>query len=417
MKFRLVTFLALAITCGSSVAEETCIRLKAQSNLGIPVHPVPGKPAVVHRFADGTTAEKLEVDADTGWIRVKANAVEGWIVKRYIDAEVPCAPAPVVAEAGRPGEEQLYVIGCWNLEHFHEGATRGFPETPGKFPSRTQEDYEAIAAIIEELGLKIVALSEINAEETEVIEEEEAFTDMRSPELERLIQILGKDNYDYTVAESGGTQHIAILFDKRCARLNAAWEMDLPEIKIQKKSICDRQPLVGHFTLLDGDRDMNDLAVVGVHLASGQQNNKNHDKAMQLIQEGLASARAENWCIPRDENDIVIVGDFNTNRFDNVPEQFWEQMEAGGWDVLADDEEEYSPTRLSGKPLGLRNSRIDYIICTSGNGGLQNEEVSDKTAIVHAELIAGGADEFRGKASDHLPVTIRVRLIADTDSP
>jgi endonuclease/exonuclease/phosphatase family metal-dependent hydrolase len=411
---------ALLLVAQNAVAEE-CVKLQAFSNLGIPVHAGPGQVAVSHRLADKTVAEKLEVDEQTGWVRIKANAVDGWIIKRYISAVVPCPSdeqaAPVADEDAVP----TYVIGCWNLEHFHDGARRGFPETPSKIPPRTESDYVAIAAMIERLELKIVVLSEINAAETRVVEgegeEAEEFEDIRSPELERLMNILGAEFYDYTVGESGEAQRIAVLYDKRSAELNATWEMDLPNIRIQKKSICDRQPLVAHFTLLDGGQKKNDVAVVGVHLASGQANNKNHDKAMELVQENIAMARLEGWCIPKDENDVLIMGDFNASRFDRYKEKFWDEMEQSDWDVLADDDS-YSPTRLSwpkDKPkLGLWVSRIDYVICTDGNGGLQGEEVGQPTADVHAELVED-ADEFRSKASDHLPVTVRVKVMEDTD--
>jgi len=410
------SLLIVLVVTVSAPAQDVCVRLKAHSRLDVPVHPTSGNPGVSHRLADGTIAQKLETDEDNGWIRIKANAVEGWIIKKYIDAEVACpsetAPVPAADSSVR-----TYVVGSWNLEHFHDGKVRGFPEnTQGgpSYPIRIQEDYESIAAVIEQIGLKVVAMSEIHAEEVEVVEDGETLTDVRSPELERLIEILGRENYDYVMGESGNDQHLAILYDKRSARLNASWEMELPRIKIQGKQIADRQPLVGHFTLLDGG-DRNDLAVVAVHLASGQQNNRNHDEAMRLIRQELAKAQAEGWCIPTDENDILIMGDFNANRFDNHQETFWDLMEGEGWDVLAKDAN-YSPTRLSGNPLGLKNSRIDYIIATKGDSGLQGDEISQSVATVHTEFIAAGAEEFRKRCSDHLPVSVSVKVMEDTDS-
>lgn len=109
------------------------------------------------------------------------------------------------------------------------------------------------------------------------------------------------------------------------------------------------------------------------------------------------------------------MGDFNTNRFDNVLEAFWNDMERSGWDVLADVEAEYPPTRLSGVPLRLNRSRIDYIIVTKGNRGLADEEVTAAQASVHEDLIDGDAEGFRRRASDHLPVTVKVKVMADTD--
>jgi hypothetical protein len=42
--------------------------------------------------------------------------------------------------------------------------------------------------------------------------------------------------------------------------------------------------------------------------------------------------------------------------------------------------------------------------------------VTATLATVHADLIgAGGPDSFRQNASDHLPVTVKVKVQADTD--
>jgi hypothetical protein len=198
--------------------------------------------------------------------------------------------------------------------------------------------------------------------------------------------------------------------------LESAWELSLPNIKVQSKGLFDREPLVGYFRFRRGEQKGNDIAVVGVHLASGQQNNKNHDRAMAMLQKELSAARSEGWCIPDDENDIVIMGDFNTNRFDKSVEEFWDGMEASGWDVLADSAEQYPPTRFSGVPLGLNASRIDYVLVTKGDRELGGEEVSDVQGFVHEELIGGNAEQYRKKASDHLPVTIKVKVMDDTDA-
>jgi endonuclease/exonuclease/phosphatase family metal-dependent hydrolase len=152
---------------------------------------------------------------------------------------------------------------------------------------------------------------------------------------------------------------------------------------------------------------------VGVHLASGQQKNKNHDQAMKMIVQELAAAKAKGWCIPPDENDIVIAGDFNASRFDDSEEKFWGEMEQHGWDVLA-DAPNYPATRLAGVPLKPK-SQIDYVIVTKGNGGLGGEECVQTVAKVHSEL-AVEPDTFREHGSDHLPVTIRVKVMDDTDA-
>lgn len=310
--------------------------------------------------------------------------------------------------------QQTYVVGTWNLEHFHDGAKRGFPESQGtsSIPARKKADYQFAASIVKTLDAKILILEEINGKLVQLIDEDDGpFEDDRSPELEKLIGFLGPE-YDYVIASSGGTQRIALLFDTRFARLNAACETDFPNIKVQKKSVFDRQPLYAHFTFLDNGLERNDLVVVGVHLASGQMHHKNHDEAMKQLVKELDDDRNEEFCIPSDEFDVLIAGDFNANRFDTkFVEKFWDKIESDGWDVLGDDGDAYSATRLSGKPLGLKESKIDYIIVSKGLAG---DEVTAADPTIHTELI-DTPTQFRRKASDHLPVTVKIKVTGDTD--
>ncbi len=66
-------------------------------------------------------------------------------------------------------------------------------------------------------------------------------------------------------------------------------------------------------------------------------------------------------------------------------------------------------------PLRLDRPRADHLIVTQGNHGLAGEEVTAAQAFVHEGLIDEKAERFRRRASDHLPVTGRVKVMADTD--
>ena len=69
--------------------------------------------------------------------------------------------------------------------------------------------------------------------------------------------------------------------------------------------------------------------------------------------------------------------------------------------------------------LGFRNSRIDYVIASRRAGpwtGLLGEEITANVATVHAELVGTtqeSRDAFRRAFSDHLPVTIDVKVVQD----
>ena len=113
------------------------------------------------------------------------------------------------------------------------------------------------------------------------------------------------------------------------------------------------------------------------------------------------------------------MGDLNANMFLPPVEDFFVEMDdpAGDWDILAGDN--YPATRLSEVPLQLRSSQIDCIIAsrrTTTRNGLVGDEITDTEAHVHTELLDWKApDAFRRDLSDHLPVTIRVRVTDDRD--
>jgi len=87
------------------------------------------------------------------------------------------------------------------------------------------------------------------------------------------------------------------------------------------------------------------------------------------------------------------------------------------WDVLAGND--YPATRLSGVPLALRTSQIDYVIASRKIGthnGLVDDELVGNEAKVHTELLDWkAADVFRKDLSDHLPVTVKIRVVDDSD--
>ena len=398
-------WIVLAVTnvlVAQSVSD--CYTLKASSGLGIPLHPASGDRAVSGRLDDGTVAKIITVGSDAGWFEIKSGDVSGWIITKYLGNKVNC-PGTTTSTLSVPSIGE-YVIGAWNLEWFDMEKGRGFPENTNggpHIPARTHQDFLTVASIIEELGAKILVLEEISANSVG-----------KSQTLDSVIAILGNSNFAYIAGTTGGEQHIAILYDKRNVTLNSSCEFDLPEKKVDNKNLFDRQPLGAHFAFTPNGQQKNDIFVVGVHLASGQQNKKNHDEAMKQIVEKIDKIRTDGECLPSNEQDVVIMGDFNANRFDTYQEKFWDDMEKKSWDVLADNPT-YPTTRLSGVPLAFKDSKIDYIIVSKGQKGLQGEEVNQTEATVHQELVKNSPDNFRKFASDHVPVTIKVKVMDDTD--
>ena len=228
--------------------------------------------------------------------------------------------------------------------------------------------------------------------------------------------------WSYRLGDSGGAQRIAIVYDGSRVRLDEWVEFDVPERLVDGKDIFDRDPVAAYVTLLDGTTPRNDLVVVGLQLAGGQHLAANHDAAMKELLIRLESAQLGGQLGGIDEHDVLLCGTFNANAFQPPVEEFFVMMdrEDGPWDLLVGAEAEV--TRLSGTPLALRSSAIDYIIASRSGGnrrGLSGEEIRAAKATVHQQLIeaAAGADEFRRNLTDHLPVTVEVRITRDTDGP
>lgn len=136
---------------------------------------------------------------------------------------------------------------------------------------------------------------------------------------------------------------------------------------------------------------------------------------MDRLRLELAQFRAAGTVFPANEFDILIGGDLNASAFDNKVEAFFQDMDQGDWDVLADAP--YPATRLAGHPLQPK-SQIDYVITTrahAAQAGLVGQELSAGTLAVHQDLAEGDWVQFRQTFSDHIPVTVCVNVTADND--
>jgi endonuclease/exonuclease/phosphatase family metal-dependent hydrolase len=377
------------------------VRLESTSLQGVPVHPAAGDNSFV-RWANGTIGKVAAIDAATGWFQVASFGKVGWVVKKYLTVIPPDAPV----DTDPPNNELLtYVIGTWNLEHFNNSASRGFPENGQggpTYPPRSDDDYRAITRIIEQLSAKILVLNEINGR----------VGLKASDEMDHLISLLG-NGWAYELSGSGENERTAILYDSNAVRKDGCTEFEVPAQQVQGKDIFARDPLACKFTLFDATQQpKNDLVIVGLHLASGQQLNQNHNAAMAELRSRLQQAFSDGT-FPVAEKDIFIGGDMNANRYDNKLENFWEGFDSSGFKFLTlspDDGDLYEETRLGGFPLHP-HSKIDYLIASNGLSG----ELVQLTAEVHSELLVQGFDVFRAHVSDHIPVTVRIRVLPDDD--
>ena len=311
---------------------------------------------------------------------------------------------------GAGKSDECYTVSTWNLEHYSFSRKRGFPENTRNgrtySPRKTLQREKIAVAMRTRINTRIIVLNEIDGKEVQ-----NGLTILGD-----LVKRLGS-SWKFRIGSEGRNQRIAVVWDSRFAKLNAYKEIKIEEFKVNGKDIFEKDPLLAHFTLLKDGESMNDLLVVGLHLVSGQHMVRNHDTAMARLRKELKALRGNDPILPRSEADILIVGDLNANAFDNHVEHFFKDFNRGNWRVLA-KEGSYPATRLAGVPLNYGDP-IDYILATVKSnefGGLLGEEVLEPEAKVWTDLIEDGDfEKFREVYSDHLPVSVCVRLMKDTD--
>jgi endonuclease/exonuclease/phosphatase family metal-dependent hydrolase len=379
------------------------VRLESPNAAGVPVHPAAGDQSYV-RWSNGTRGSVVRFDSASGWFQVESFGSVGWVTRRYVTVVPTGEPEPLDDAVEMP----TYVVGTWNIEWLRDGKSRGFPEYIYGGPTygpRTEQDYRDLAAIIAtDLSATILVLTEINGED-----------DGTSVELNRLVGYLGLE-WAYELGQSGRDQRIAVLFNTAEARRENCEEFEVAPRRLQGKDIFDRDPLVCYFTFLSNGEPQNDLLVVGLHLASGQHLNRNHDAAMELLRDMLHDSQAEG-VFPSGERDVLLAGDLNASRYDLSSEGFWSEFDPDGFrfkTLSPEDGTEYPGTRLAGVPLFPR-SQIDYLLASGPVGGLADELVQ-LVGHVHTELLTPDFNDFRRRFSDHLPVTVRIMMIRDDDS-
>lgn len=398
-----VALLGIGVRAGAQQVGDRVV-MSSANQTGVPVHPADADPSFV-RWPNGTTATVTAIGPQSQWRRVEANGVSGWIVRTYLTVLPP--ESDVEPEAPE-NELPTYVVGTWNLEWLHNNKQRGFPENTNGGPTygpRGDDDYRQIAQTIRDrLAARIMVLSEINGA-----------TETRSNELDRLVAQLG-GAWTYYLAPHGGQQRLAILFDSSAARRNRCIEIAVPVMRVQNKDIFDRDPLVCAFSFLDqNSAARNDLLVVAVHLASGQHLVQNHDSAMALLASRLRTVTTDGT-FSSGERDVLVAGDFNASRYDNRIESFWTDLQPSGFRLRTlspEDGDDYPGTRLAGVPLAPR-SQIDYIMASARTGGLI-DEIAAPIAQVRVDLLPTDVNVFRRHLSDHIPVTIRIRIVPDDD--
>ena len=302
-----------------------------------------------------------------------------------------------------PPQAGTLTIGTWNIEHLGTSG-RGFGGGfgGGSLPLRTNDQLRQIALLVRDtiqadvLVLQEIAVSRIVAGVS------------RSDQLDTIVNELGA-GWDYflppvgSVPTDANNMHNALLWNGNRVNMLGAFAMDLPDDEMAGEPLFKRQPVVGYFEAINAAGEgTNDFVMVGVHLASGQENEENHIIAMVLLVHSLSAALAANQIR---ETDRIILGDFNDNPY-AVTSAGNQRSSSALYTHLQFKRYEDFVTE------GFHSTRMDDNLRSVIDHVLVNRSVTSRhTDATEADIfLPGGGDsstfgQWRLTFSDHFPIT------------
>ena len=269
----------------------------------------------------------------------------------------------------RPGLAPLR-LGAWNLEHFGSRSD----------PPRTDEDMQAIADFIRGLGVQVLAVCEINGEKP----------------LKDLVKRIGPE-WKFVLGTSGrlgqeGQVAPGILWDDSRVEMLGAGELSELAGRLPSGIVFHREPVVGAFRDRSGGPD---FRVVSVHLKAGRtpedfERREAEAKALRGYLQKLVSDDKE-------DNDIIILGDFNHDHSSSEAEVF----KSGAF-------AEFLTGR--GRSIIHFDRQIDYAVPLG-----TFEEVKEGSFTIDNKEGLRDPKAWRNTYSDHFPVTVELEAVPDDD--
>ncbi|MBE2181751.1 MAG: hypothetical protein IAE97_14910 [Chthoniobacterales bacterium] len=273
--------------------------------------------------------------------------------------------------ATHPGMTPLR-IGAWNLEHL--GSRND--------PPRTDEDMQAIADFIRGLNVQVLGVCEING----------------AAPLKDIIRRLGPE-WKFVLGTSGklgseGQIAPGVLWDDSRVEMVSAGELSELRESTSSGTLFHREPVVAAFRDRAGGPD---FRMVVVHLKAGRTEDdfKRREGELSALRKFLQELTTD----PDEDNDIVVVGDFNHSN--TSPESR----------ILEDEAFSHYLTRPNaGRSIIHFDSQIDNIVPLG-----TFEEIDERSFAVHNKEGLRNPEAWRQRYSDHFPVTVDLEEVPDDD--
>lgn len=298
-------FFALTLLIGYEVGD--WIELKATKPQGVPLHRE-SKSSMFGRALDGSKAKILGLADGGHWLKIELqDGRVGWIIERYVGNVISPPEEPPaditsndnwlawgsedgckgVIDQGRRATQQsneIIRVGTWNI--------RWFPD---------ETDLDWLSCTITWLNLDILAVQEFRDTNT-------ARTSMQTL-ISKLNTATGGDwDCDLHKCGSRNSQHVGFLYNKN--RLIVTGQKDLWQFNARATSTgspCAGSLRPGRYCYVKSKQGGVDFHLISVHLKMGA-NSDAQDERVEVLENIDIATQA----LLTTDNDIIIVGDFNT---------------------------------------------------------------------------------------------------------
>jgi exonuclease III len=269
-------------------------------------------------------------------------------------------------------------IGSWNIEFL--GAD---PKYRRDTPPRSADDLIAIGKKVKDLGVVVLGVQEICGEEPL-----KAVAAAAGPTWRAVLGTTGQWSDNKT------QQGVGFVYDSSVVDLVYAEELLEFPSELDGVSVFHRKPVTACFRHL---KTRCDFRVVIVHLKAGR-------KARDLQKRKAEATHLRKWIDklledPREDRDIVIMGDFNSTYGDD-PEKM---LESGGLMEYLDHQRP-APTIMH------FDTPIDQFCVNKAF-----REVQRNSFLSHHVADPKERVQWRKTYSDHFPVTLRMTPLVDDD--
>jgi hypothetical protein len=308
-----------------------------------------------------------EKEAYEASLRTKASQAEAALAARQ---------AALSTQVGMPDRNPVRTdirplrLGAWNLEYF--GSRND--------PPRTEADVQAIADYIRGLDVQVLAVCEINGEKP----------------LEDLVKRIGP-GWKFVLGKSGklgqdGQVAPGVIWDDSRVEMLGAGELTELSGPSASGLIFHRAPVVVAFRDRTGGPD---FRVVSVHLKAGRtpedfDRRRAEGRSLRRFIEELVAD-------PDEDNDIVVLGDFNHSPSADEAE-IWQDGGFAGF------------LKGRGRSIIHFDSQIDQAVPLA-----TFEEIKPGSFTVHNKAGLRNPEQWRRIYSDHFPVTVELEAVPDDD--